>query len=444
MLDIKRACVRRHQLIYTTAFHNCLHFEPSSSLNLFYPADSNFRDFHIKILSSTNMIPKWTHLTFLGPLFSLVDCMPAPQPSDGPAPGPGPKRSLVALGDSFTAAVGAGTREQNDNYCRRFDHSYFNQLLNQPTLNFDPARSSNVACAGAVTGGIAGQVQGSSDAVNAADVLVMTVGGNDVGFPWILNNCIYGWAPFGTCTGTMSSSENKISNVGPALDTAIKAAVGDATSRATGQKLYVLGYPTFFNDGEQPCNPASYYYRGSSAPVITPRWTLTPAIRTRIDNAITALNTKLAASAQGNGATFVDPNIGGYYDNHRLCEGNTLNSPAYFFNNWNDVEVTNGKRDGNNSGAQQPFSAADVQTVQNRVNQLPNNTAPGAPPDADFLFNTTTPQKAPASDGSDKALSDAAGALANAAVSDAFVRVFHPNTAGHTALMQAVKDVLVT
>lgn len=96
-----------------------------------------------------------------------------------------PKKILVAIGDSFTSAVGAGQRESNDGHCRRFTNSYFNLLLREPVLNYDTdnKKSMNLACAGATTKVVQAQIgkDKRKPEIVAADHIVMSVGGNDVG-----------------------------------------------------------------------------------------------------------------------------------------------------------------------------------------------------------------------------------------------------------------------
>jgi lysophospholipase L1-like esterase len=105
--------------------------------------------------------------------------------AETPAPTrpPEPIRSVVAIGDSYTAGVGTVALGQvDDEACGRTPSAY--PTLVGLALDADVV---NVACSGATTADVAGQLaQVPAD----TDLVVLTVGGNDAGFADKVVGCV--------------------------------------------------------------------------------------------------------------------------------------------------------------------------------------------------------------------------------------------------------------
>lgn len=87
-------------------------------------------------------------------------------------------KNWAAVGDSFTAGIGAGnvySLSTGDTSCSRYDSSYpvqMNQYFGSTVSSF-----SFAACSGATTAEIATQIAGLSTGL---DLAVLTAGGNDL------------------------------------------------------------------------------------------------------------------------------------------------------------------------------------------------------------------------------------------------------------------------
>lgn len=87
-------------------------------------------------------------------------------------------KKWAAVGDSFTAGIGAGnvySQNSEDISCSRYDYSYpvqMNQYFGSTVSSFTYA-----ACSGATTSDIASQIAGLSSGL---DLVVFTAGGNDL------------------------------------------------------------------------------------------------------------------------------------------------------------------------------------------------------------------------------------------------------------------------
>ena len=350
--------------------------------------------------------------------FSGADARPADSASStqlGPPPAGG--YSLVAIGDSYTAGVGAGNRITDDGGCRRFDGSYYQQMVNDPDLhiNSDPAVSTNMACAGATLFDIQQSQlfppQGAgpstlNDYVANADYIVMTGGGNDVGFFWLLNNCVYGWAlHYTSCESTFDSSEGLINS--PTLYSDLENTMSGALSgKKKQQRLLVLGYPAFWNTDTPACDPVSwYYYKGTPGQDgFTGDYNLTNDRRSRMNSGVMQLNAKIEQAANETpGATYVDVN--GPFDGHRFCEDG--NPPPWLFNN-------------------QPMSDDD----QLAAGVL--STHQKAYPADDPRWQSVVDWESP----------DNGTTVGGNAVSDNSVKVFHPTVDGQSGMHQSAKGVM--
>lgn len=111
-------------------------------------------------------------------------------------------KKMAALGDSFSAGIGAGNRlgkaldidnvanHYSDWWCSRYDNSY-PYLLNKGLgdLNTQGGKFQFLSCSGAQTQEV---IETQVDKMDAdQDVILISSGGNDVGFADVINQCVY-------------------------------------------------------------------------------------------------------------------------------------------------------------------------------------------------------------------------------------------------------------
>ena len=117
---------------------------------------------------------------------------------------------FAAIGDSYTAGIGAGGPADDDTKCARGNFSYPSQMnLDERFGNPEQRQSQFLACSGAKIGSILDeQVPLLND---DQQVITMTAGGNDVGLADILNACVFQWWPFSSgCHQVIETSRKLI------------------------------------------------------------------------------------------------------------------------------------------------------------------------------------------------------------------------------------------
>lgn len=129
----------------------------------------------------------------------------------------------TALGDSFSAGIGAGIEDESRNTdgrtCRRFDNVYPHGLNN----SLNPSRFDFFAWSGDV---IANLLDSQLSQVDSFSSLVtMTIGGNNVNFAGAVKACVYNqYVPSlfrpSCCTTTLDQFESNINDVRPVLSDA--------------------------------------------------------------------------------------------------------------------------------------------------------------------------------------------------------------------------------
>ena len=161
--------------------------------------------------------------------------------------------SILVLGDSYSAGNGAGAysgpatcRRSSANYARQFE-----QLV-EATPGGTPTTVLNQACSGAVTADITkgrGNRPAQLDAVDGnEDLILLTIGGNDVGFSSVVASClIVVTRDADACDATLRKAERMITDgtMKTRLTnvlTAIRAKAGPAT------RIVLLGYPYLEGD----------------------------------------------------------------------------------------------------------------------------------------------------------------------------------------------------
>ncbi|GGW91506.1 SGNH/GDSL hydrolase family protein [Streptomyces chryseus] len=194
----------------------------------------------------------------------------------------------VALGDSYSSGVGAGSYDSASGDCKRSTRAY-------PVLwaaSHSPSTFAFTACSGARTGDVtAGQLA----PLNAStDLVSLTVGGNDAGFADVMTTCVT--QSESSCLARIATARAYVDSTLPGRLDSVYAAI---RAKATTARVVVLGYPRF------------YKLNGSCIAGLTERE------RSAINGASDYLNDATAKRAADHGYTFaqVTPAFAG----HEIC-----------------------------------------------------------------------------------------------------------------------------
>lgn len=257
-----------------------------------------------------------------------------------------PPINWYALGDSYTAGPGTGKDYDEDKDCARNVGSYAVQLENEfpfkVTDNFD-----FIACSGYTS---ADSLIQTRDVVKPgrADFMVMTLGGNDIGFSAIARECLVKAEVLpGDCDVTLAEAEGLLAST--ECETTIHAVYDEIFAKLKDDRhyqLYHIFYHRFFNDATEWCNDKTFAIRNPK---------LTRTLRGKMNNLADALNKRLeevAASyirkqdgktswSQASRLIAINPDkltdddgkTYGLFDGHRFCEpGITdLKDPSVWF-----------------------------------------------------------------------------------------------------------------
>lgn len=206
----------------------------------------------------------------------------------GPAHSAGP--GYVALGDSYSSGLGAGSYDSAGGSCERSTKAY-------PALwaaTHKPSSFAFTACSGARTADVVTKQLGP---VNSSTGLIsVTIGGNDAGFGDVMTTCVL--HSESTCLNRVSQARTYVDkNLPGLLDTVYKAI------RAKGPKAHVvvLGYP--------------HLYKVPGTCLLG----LSDTSRSAINAAADDLDGVIAKRAADHGFTFAD--VRGSFTGHELCSG---------------------------------------------------------------------------------------------------------------------------
>ncbi|AXE78720.1 SGNH/GDSL hydrolase family protein [Streptomyces atratus] len=196
----------------------------------------------------------------------------------------------VALGDSYSSGVGAGSYLSGSGDCRRSTNAY-------PYLwaaANSPSSFAFVACSGATTSSVAGSQLGALS--SSTGLVSVTAGGNDVGFADVMQDCVL--SSEATCLSSVSSAVSQMHN---SLPSGLSSLYGSIRSRAPQAHVVVLGYPRF------------YQLSGSCIAGLSEKE------RAAINNASDVLNGVIAKQAVNAGFTF--SSVVDEFTGHELCSG---------------------------------------------------------------------------------------------------------------------------
>ncbi|MEH0651418.1 SGNH/GDSL hydrolase family protein [Streptomyces scabiei] len=195
----------------------------------------------------------------------------------------------VALGDSYSSGVGAGSYLSSSGDCKRSTkaYPYLWAAANSPSsFNF-------TACSGARTGDVLANQLGPLGP--GTGLVSVSVGGNDAGFSDVMTTCVL--QSDSSCLARINTAKAYVDSTLPGRLDEVYSAI---SAKAPAAHVVVLGYPRF-------------YQLGGTCPG------LSQAKRSAINNAADYLNTALAKRAADHGFTFGD--VRSAFTGHELCSG---------------------------------------------------------------------------------------------------------------------------
>ncbi len=194
----------------------------------------------------------------------------------------------VALGDSYSAGVGAGNYDSSSGSCKRSANSYA-ALWNSAHA---PSSFAFVACSGAVTGDV---LNGQLSAVDSSTTLIsITIGGNDAGFSSTMQTCVLSGTS--ACLSAVATAKAYADNTLPGQLDQLYAAIH---AKAPAAHVVVLGYPHLYHVGG-----GCWFGIGDTS-------------RSAINGAADELDLVIAKSAANAGFTFAD--VRGIFTGHEIC-----------------------------------------------------------------------------------------------------------------------------
>ncbi|MFF7359962.1 GDSL-type esterase/lipase family protein [Streptomyces sp. NPDC008125] len=208
----------------------------------------------------------------------------------------------VALGDSYSSGVGAGSYISDSGDCHRSTKAY-------PYLwaaANSPSSFAFVACSGATTSTVAGS---QLSALSSSTALVsISVGGNDVGFADVMQTCVL--SSEATCISSVNAAVTKAQNVLPG---SLDSLYGSIHAKAPSAHVVVLSYP--------------HFYKISGSCILG----LSENARKAINNGADVLNSVIAKRAANAGFTY--SSVVDEFTGHELCSGdawlNSVTLPVY-------------------------------------------------------------------------------------------------------------------
>lgn len=199
-----------------------------------------------------------------------------------------PVGGYVALGDSYSAGLGAGSYDPGSGQCKRSSASY-------PALwaaAHHVRQFAFTACSGATAKDVVADQLGP---LNRRTALVsVTAGGNDAEFGEVMETCMLGGES--TCQARIAQARTYIQQT---LPRELDATYSAIRSKAPAARVVVLGYPRLFTLHGRCLLGMSETKRAA------------------IDDAADALDTVMSQRAAGHGFVFAD--VRGQFTGHGIC-----------------------------------------------------------------------------------------------------------------------------
>jgi lysophospholipase L1-like esterase len=209
--------------------------------------------------------------------------------------------AYVAMGDSYTSGPKIPAQSGAAGGCDRSNHDYPSDVAAALKLTL-----TDVSCSGATTANILNTTQDVSPGPDnppqltavgsGTQVVSLQVGGDDLGFTSIIENCVAltPWGPTkvgANCRNYYDpNGNNSLANAITALAQPIGSILADIHTAAPNAKVFVVGYPDIL-----PQNGACW-----------PSMPFETADAEYLNSVEQDLNTMLQETARTNGATFVN------------------------------------------------------------------------------------------------------------------------------------------
>ncbi|MFD9002901.1 SGNH/GDSL hydrolase family protein [Streptomyces sp. NPDC059582] len=210
----------------------------------------------------------------------------------------------VALGDSYSSGVGAGSYISSSGDCDRSTKAY-PYLWNAAHA---PSSFTFAACSGARTDEVlASQLGGLSTSTGLVSI---TIGGNDAGFADVMTTCVL--SSDSGCISRINTARAYVDSTLPGkLDTVYNA----ISAKAPNAHVVVIGYPRFYRIGATCVG-------------------LSDTKRAAINAAADYLDAAVAQRAAAHGFTFGD--VRSTFTGHEICSGSSWLHSL----NWLDIGVS--------------------------------------------------------------------------------------------------------
>jgi lysophospholipase L1-like esterase len=232
----------------------------------------------------------------------------------------------VALGDSYSSGVGAGSYIGSSGSCDRSTNAYpaLWDAANQP------ASYVSEACSGATTATV---LSSQLSALSAATTLVsITIGGNDVGFSSVMETCVL--ESTSSCVSAVNHAESLTATQLPGeLDSVLSAIHADAPSA----RVVVLDYPDLYD-----------LSRSSSC------IGLSTTDRTDLNQGADQLDSQIQAAAARHSDVFAD--VRGAFTGHEICDSSSWLHSVNFL----DIQESYHPTASGQSGAYAPVFTANA------------------------------------------------------------------------------------
>ncbi|MFJ6938419.1 SGNH/GDSL hydrolase family protein [Streptomyces sp. NPDC101132] len=230
----------------------------------------------------------------------------------------------VALGDSYSSGVGAGSYDSASGNCKRSTKAYPRLWANAHS----PSSFAFTACSGARTGDVTAGQLGPLN--TGTDLVSITIGGNDAGFSDVMTTCVL--QSEATCLSRINQAKAYVDTTLPGkLDQVYSAIRG----KAPAARVVVLGYPRF------------YKLNGTCTTG------LSETERRAINDAADYLNNATAKRAADHGFTFAS--VVGSFTGHEICSGSAWLHSVNWLNIGDSYHPTAA---GQSGGYLPPFSSA--------------------------------------------------------------------------------------
>lgn len=232
--------------------------------------------------------------------------------------------NYVALGDSYSSGVGAGSESGS---CDRSPNAYPQLWANAHA----PSSFTFVACSGAKTTDVTSSQL--SSVTSSTTLVSITIGGNDVGFADVMTDCvIYSTS---TCVSELNTAESQMRS---SLPGKLNTVYNNIRSKAPSAHVVVLGYPRFYD-------------LAKSSGCIG----LSTDDRTKINEAADVLD-GIISTAVSSHSNFAFADVRSAFAPHEICD-----SSAWLHStNWLDLHTSYHPTASGHSGAYLPALTAKV------------------------------------------------------------------------------------